>query len=217
MPQNIILGQDEKVIKVVKPHWFYFAPFALYLVLLLIMIGLGWSFLAHFPVMFLIAFLMIVLVIYAAYFAYTRTVFILTDKRLINIETAGILNRNINILEYANIQSLDVEQAGLENSFGFGKIKIQVAGGEASLKIINTIPNPNELLRIILDLKSGTYSGAADQTGLDLDQVTRINPTFGLVLLLVIILVAVFATAKVMKKYEASQISPTTATSNNII
>ena len=75
---------------------------------------------------------------------------ILTDKRLIDVEQRGLFSREVSSLRLDKIQDMKLEVLGLVNTFvGMGSIHVQTAGSEKEFVIKNT-KNPEQIKELIL-------------------------------------------------------------------
>jgi len=92
---------------------------------------------------------------------YSLSVLILTNKRLIQIETKGLFNYERNDLELFRIQDVSIEIRGILASFlNFGDILVQTAGTEVKF-YFSSFPNPLKIKEDIFKIKNKfiNYSG----------------------------------------------------------
>ena len=163
----IKLYDDEKIITTVRRHWFIVALQIFFLTLLLVL-----------PILFLSAtgqyqnplaqiFIQDKLEIVLLYFLWALTVwtfffvawtsyyldaFVITNKRIIDIEQLGLFARDVSEMRLEKIQDIKVETIGiLASLLNFGTISIQSAG-EAKEFLITFIPNPTGIKDLVFKL-----------------------------------------------------------------
>jgi len=158
--------KGEKVILLVRRHpfiilvrilsWVIAAilPFIFYLVLGDVIAGFisGEIF---YPILVLftsIYYLYIWLFIFASFVDYYLDAWIVTNKRIINIEQKGLFNRVISEQRLYRIQDITSELKGFFSTFlNFGNIYIQTAGEEKRF-IFRQVPDPYRIVRKITKL-----------------------------------------------------------------
>lgn len=78
---------------------------------------------------------------------YYLDVWILTDKRLIDVEQRGLFHRKVSSLDLRNIQDIKIETKGLIATFlKFGDIHVQTAGADREF-VIREAYNPELVKR----------------------------------------------------------------------
>ncbi len=83
---------------------------------------------------------------------YWLDVFIVTDRRILDIRQSGLFSRTVAELRLYRIQDVTSKIKGFWHTiFSFGDISIQTASEVDHFKFIN-IPHPNKLAKIILEL-----------------------------------------------------------------
>ncbi len=96
-----------------------------------------------------IYYLFILLFFYHAFVDYHLDVWIVTTKRIINIEQKGLFNRFISEHELEKIQDVTAEQKGVLATFlSFGNVLVQTAG-EVPMFIFRQVDNPFEVAKQI--------------------------------------------------------------------
>jgi hypothetical protein len=80
-------------------------------------------------------------------------VWIVTDKRIVNIEQIALFQRSVSELEHSKIQDITSEIHGiLPTLFRYGYIYIQTAG-ETQRFVFKQVPNPVKTRNIIMKLQ----------------------------------------------------------------
>jgi hypothetical protein len=83
---------------------------------------------------------------------YYLDIFIVTNKRIIDIEQFSFFNRDIAEMPLASLVDIKSEVIGIINSlFDIGNLHIQSAGAEKEF-IVKNIPHPDKILNLILQL-----------------------------------------------------------------
>lgn len=158
---------DEKTILVLHKHWLVFVrSVALFVVLAGVpsAIALVWSRLQTWALLpgtlghTLIViggglyFLFIWILIYDAWLSYYLDVFIVTDKRIVDIEQSGLFGRTVAEERLYRIQDVaSTTQGILPTMFRYGNVYVQTAG-KTERFIFESVPNPEKVTRTILGL-----------------------------------------------------------------
>ncbi len=83
---------------------------------------------------------------------YWLDVFIVTEKRIIDIDQTGIFSRTVSELRLYRIQDVTAQVKGIwQSMFDYGEVFIQTAG-EVERFHFENIPHPNRLAKEILEL-----------------------------------------------------------------
>lgn len=160
---NTVLNDDEKIILIARKHWFVLAvefaviffvlilPFALFFFLGALNI---FSFSKNLTPIFVMAgslwTLFVWMLFFFAWTDYYLDIWIITDKRLIDIEQRGLFNRNVATLRLERIQDSNVEIKGIiATILKFGNINVQTAAGSPQF-FMRHIKNPYEVKDTIL-------------------------------------------------------------------
>ena len=156
----------EKIILVVRRHWFIFVvKLSLNLLLLGAPIPLIWyggtyfsnilsgAFIFPFIVVFLtIYYLAMWLVFYLTFIDLYLDVWIITNKRIINIEQFGLFSRTEAEHQFAVIQDISTEVHGIfPTIFNYGDLQIQTAS-ESQGVTFKQIPKPYYVKKVISDM-----------------------------------------------------------------
>lgn len=162
-------------------HWLYYARDSLVLVLLFLLpygVYRFLSFYAHFSLegkldkLATFLYLGWFLLLWTYFFIIWTDIYfdewIVTDRRIINIEQNRLFHRKISDFRIEKIQNITVEVPGLvANMLGFGSIKIETAGEDEDLRF-DMMPYPNHVRdkisechdKCLAELKAGPSSAA---------------------------------------------------------
>ena len=120
------------------------------------------SSLAFFMIGASLFFLFGLLFLYQVFVDYWLDVFIVTDKRILDIEQTGLFSRTVSELRLHRIQDVTTEVTGFLHTFlDYGNISIQTAG-EVEHFTFENLEHPNRLAKIILDLADADRRGQLD-------------------------------------------------------
>ncbi len=165
----IELYQNEKILLMQRKHWFVFVSHLLPLILLyflpfilLSLMGklidastLNFSLASIDERLFVFLALFWTLIIWMFSFMtwtdYYLDVWVLTDKRIIDIEQLAFFRREVSSFRYEQIQDMTVKVHGaLATFFDFGSLEVQTAGSSAKLSI-QGVAHPNQLRDTIFE------------------------------------------------------------------
>jgi len=91
------------------------------------------------------------LYVFQSFIDYWLDVFILTDKRILDIEQKGLFNRTVSELRLYRTQDVTAEVKGvLRSLFDYGNVYVQTAGEEERFHF-EDIPHPNHVAKMILE------------------------------------------------------------------
>lgn len=156
----IPLAPDERIIQVIRRHWFVLVRpglglAALVLVALLAPLGAralpdlgsrGWAYTSFFTSLYLMGVLLWALVRWADYYL---DGWIVTTRCLIDVDQRGLSHREISETTLDRIQDVTVEISGIAATvLGFGDIKVETAGHGPLL--ISGVPRVHELKDLLL-------------------------------------------------------------------
>ena len=89
--------------------------------------------------------------------------FIITDRRIVDITQTGLLERHVADTPLENIQDVSASSKGLmETLFGYGTIRVQTAGKKTEF-LMNLVPDPFGKSKKIMDLMR-VYKELKDKT-----------------------------------------------------
>ena len=164
---SLHLEENERVLLVLHRHWFVLVR-ELSVVILMIFMGIMvfsiksmWyvlvaaSALDHLAAFLLSLYALLILaLVFAIWINYRLDVWIVTTKRVIDVEQRGLFNREISEFLVANIQDITTEvPTMIMTLFGFGNMTIQTAGQKNFT--VREIPRLEEAKRIILECSKG--------------------------------------------------------------
>lgn len=154
----IQLSENEKIISVVHRHWIVVARKMTLIILLLIpLIGILF-FVSYAPqrvvglILYAVTiyFLFVLFLAFRSWVDYYLDMWILTDKRLIDIEQTGLFQREVSEIPLFRIQDMTVSIPGFTATFlKFGTITVQTAGEKDFY--IPDIPRVYEIKDLIMN------------------------------------------------------------------
>ena len=160
-------GEQEKIIKVLHRHWFdVLQQFLLVIVLTVVLFGVllvlpnvfpdiqeeqdlrrMFSFLENLITMF------VWIYVFFIWIEYYLDVFIVSDKKIVNVEQKGLFIRQVSELKYERIQDVAVEVKGLiPTILNYGDLYIQTAG-EKERFVFRAMPDPYGIKNMIMGLQ----------------------------------------------------------------
>ncbi len=159
--------QDEDIVLVLHKHWFVFVRSA---VLFLVLGGVPyvvWSIwsrmtdwvllpgsLGHTLIVMVagLYFLFVWILFYNAWLSYYLDVFIVTSKRIVDIEQSGLFGRTVAEQRLYRVQDVTSATDGiLPTMLHFGNVYIQTAGKQERF-IFDSVPHPDRVTQTILSL-----------------------------------------------------------------
>jgi hypothetical protein len=169
LQEHKLLTKNEKIVFLIRHHWFIpFRIIIFYLFFALIPL-LGYYLIRKFLPEILDQFsqdlpnlilvlglsnysLLVLLFFFHSWLDYYLDIWIITNKRVIDIEQKGLFSRTIAEHKLSRIQDVSSEVHGiLPTLFHYGNVRIQTAG-EEQLFIFEEVPHPQELARKIHEL-----------------------------------------------------------------
>ncbi|MFH1621023.1 MAG: PH domain-containing protein [Patescibacteria group bacterium] len=97
-------------------------------------------------------FLFGLLFLFQYFLDYWCDVFIVTDKRILDIEQKGLFSRTVSELRLYRTQDVTTEVKGIMHSiFDYGDVFIQTAG-EKQRFVFEDVPHPTQIAKLILEL-----------------------------------------------------------------
>ncbi len=157
---------DEKIILVLRRHWFELISLGISTFLVIILPPLAYVgvrfgnprffdspiFTPLFVMGLSIFFLFAWLFLYQHYLDYYLDTWIVTDQRILNIEQHGLFARTVSELRLFRVQDVTAEVHGmLQTMFDYGDVHVQTAG-ETQRFEFEQVPDPNRVAKVILDL-----------------------------------------------------------------
>lgn len=164
----VTFEKNEHIILEVRKHWFvlateiFWATVAIFIPLIVYAVGTALPITITMPgnniIFFLFLYVFWLLIGWVTMFFfwtdYYLDVWIITNKRLIDVEQKGLFSRNIATMPISRIQDVTSEISGIiPTLIGFGNIHVQTAGQEREF-VIKKVANPNETrqkLQAVLD------------------------------------------------------------------
>ena len=100
-------------------------------------------------------------------------IYMLTNKRIVDIDFFGLFHRRVSTTTLANVQDITYTKAGIiQNFLDFGNIHIQTAGTQANFEFYN-IPDPEGSQKQIFDLLAKYKRGSFEGNGTRPDQTNQ--------------------------------------------
>ncbi|OGI15614.1 MAG: hypothetical protein A3E38_01615 [Candidatus Moranbacteria bacterium RIFCSPHIGHO2_12_FULL_54_9] len=162
---------DEEVVHIIHRHWFdILSHFLVVLVLSFLLIASLLAFPLLFPEildaantrLFLFVentlFIFIWLFGFLTWIDYYFDVWIITDKRIVNIEQRGLFVRHISELHFSRIQDVTAAVTGIiPTMLNYGDVEVQTAGEEGRF-IFRRVPDPYRIKDVIMKFSQGAIS-----------------------------------------------------------
>ena len=155
------VGENEEIIKVLHRNWFYLLQQFLLLLVVVILFFLAFSFSNFFSpgskefIAFFKNFFLLIVWIYGfmIWIDYYFDIWIITNRRLVNIEQQGMFSRRVSEMEYSKMQDITVEVSGfLPTVINYGDVKIQTAAEDKEF-VFRTISDPYNVKNIIFNMQ----------------------------------------------------------------
>ena len=156
---NLHIQPDEKVKLVVRKHWFInfiesIKILALAAVPFFVVPLIAPLLPAHPAVAGLLISIWLLVMwmfLFTIWTNYYLDMWIVTDKRIINIDQMHLFMRSVSTLRIERVQDIKVEKHGFfATLLNFGNIQVQTAGPEAAFYYISGIPRPGDVRNMIL-------------------------------------------------------------------
>ena len=171
---NVIKFEDgEKIMKVVRKHYFVllpavfmllvlaFAPYIMHAFFTSSIFNMGeavasnmgawverWKVFAY-----SIWLLILWIIFFIEWTNYYLDLWIITDKRILDVEQHGFFNREVTSFRFEQIQDITVETKGIiETVFHYGTLHIETAGHDRDI-IIKDAHNPEDARSLILSMQ----------------------------------------------------------------
>jgi hypothetical protein len=157
-------GKDEKILLILRRHWFTYAIFWFITILLLVplIVFFAYTINNHNAItesiqsISILACSIYILFIFAllvnGFVDYYLDVYIITDRRIVDIAQDGLFKREISELNLRQIQDVSAHVDGVfPTLFHYGNINVQTAAERPNFSFVK-IPHPYEVSKKILDL-----------------------------------------------------------------
>ena len=161
--------KSEVIVDVIRRHWFTYLvfvfivmvmliPFLLYLIFLLIHFDSLERNFIFYSTLGLSAYLLFIVALgFYGFIDYYLDVYIVTDRRIVDIKQNGFFKRAISELSLRQIQDVNALVNGVfPTLFHYGDVLIQTAGERENFSFIS-VPHPYEVSKKIIDLHSNYY------------------------------------------------------------
>lgn len=136
-------------------------------------------------IVFFVVFLFILIIIWRTWIIWSKNVFIITNRRIIDVDQHGFFSKTVSECDYVKIQDVSYTVKGLfATFFHFGRIQIQTAGNIANLEL-DLIKDPAHVQEVIMDqlkainqppenqkLTKNELTGALDKVNNKVDEET---------------------------------------------
>jgi len=172
-------GEQEKIIKVLHRHWFnLLQQFAGVILMTVVLFGVIFALPRFFPDMnenrdlqkvlsFLenLVTLFVWIYIFFVWIEYYLDVFIISDKKIVDVEQKGLFIREVSELKYEKIQDVSVEVKGLiPTVLNYGDLYIQTAG-EKERFVFRAMADPYTIKNLIMGLQKERHRHETDELG----------------------------------------------------
>jgi uncharacterized membrane protein YdbT with pleckstrin-like domain len=153
---------DEEIIFKVRKHWLilffsFFKAFISLIILFIILYLIGFSLVVFYLALSIIfGIWFIVTIVYAFYewAIWYLDLYVLTDKRIIDIEQKTLFSRQVSESSLERIQDVTFETRGFfATFFNYGNIKVETAGKETVISL-DQVSEPDKLQKIIVNQSS---------------------------------------------------------------
>ncbi len=153
---EVELEKDERIEMRIRKHWLTLILPAIKVFLAIFIPGVFIDFIFR-NVVLLIIFLawFAFILAYAIYHSvrYYYDSFIITNKRIIDIDQKGVFSRSVSETTFDRIQDATYEVKGFwGTTFDYGNVMIQTAGTQENLEL-SMVPHPQKVQERILDLQ----------------------------------------------------------------
>jgi uncharacterized membrane protein YdbT with pleckstrin-like domain len=160
------LDENEKILLVVKKHWFVVLLETFLLVGFILLPFLFYFFTERVSPGFItgnVVYLNLAvgaasiligwIIFFIVWTDYYLDSWLITNKRVIDIEQKGLFNRDIATLKLDKIQDVTFAMEGIiATVIGFGEIRVQTAGTQTEFKMSH-VPNPRQVAELILKIQ----------------------------------------------------------------
>lgn len=170
--------EGERIILVVRRHWFnivqnLLSVFAMLLLLIGSYLYLPLLFPAFHTELFSSVFLFLenlfALIIWILFFLiwidYYFDVWIITNKRVVNVDQNGLFNREVSEVELEKIQDITTDVKGIIPTFlNYGDVYIQTAGKTERFDFAD-VPDPYGIKDIVMNLQKEKHNAETSEFG----------------------------------------------------
>lgn len=157
--------EEEKVFLVIREHWFHlFLKIAVWLMFAAALLTFNKYTPEYLPALIegtmgavtqlftQVYTLFLTLSIFVIWLSYYLNMQIITDRRIVDIDQAGLFSHTVSELHIENIEDVTSETKGLFGTlFNYGMVYVQTAASVERFEFDN-VPNPAAIEKLILDL-----------------------------------------------------------------
>ena len=157
--KNIQIEKGEEILLTVRRHWFVFFLQTLPLIILALAPAVLWrsaeyffdwqargkyAFLAFFFYAMWLLFLWLVLFI--KWTTYYLDIWILTNKRIFDLQQKTLFSREVSVLRLEKIEDITIHVEGLfPTILNYGDVEVETAGAETFKFVISTVSHPYDV------------------------------------------------------------------------
>lgn len=157
---------DEEIVLLLRRHTLVYFPVIIFFICMQIIPIGGYLFFKTFMpdmltnelskvIFYMVASLLMLsgwLQLFAQFVDYYLDVWVVTTKRIVNIEQNGLFGRTISELELTQVQDVTSEVNGfIPSMFGYGFVYIQTAGEKLHF-VFEQVPHPDAIRKTIIEL-----------------------------------------------------------------
>lgn len=168
--------EGEHIVKIVRRHWFnILQQYFMVIVFIGLLIASFWIVPYYYDLsdpqirnlFFFVAStlgIMIWIFTFILWIDYYFDVWIITDKRIVDIEQKALFVRHVSELKFAKIQDVSIEVTGLiPTVLNYGDVYVQTAGSRTRF-IFHKVPDPYKLKSLIINMQAFTHHHEAKET-----------------------------------------------------
>lgn len=155
----IILRPNEQLIKVVRKHYMFVLPAFftwpwLIVAMLLARYLAKFQFFGYWRPSIMIVSLVVAIIIFYRYFIWRLDALIITNQRVVENDQHSFFSKTVNELLYQDILEISYVKDGMNAAmYNYGDLKVRTAA--QSEIVIEKIPNPNEVVDTINQIRQG--------------------------------------------------------------
>lgn len=156
---------NEKIMLVVREHWFLLAlkfiavfllmaaPIIIRVLITILGVEIGSELITNLSIVGLqLYYLGLLIALFVIWVIYYLNVHIVSDQRIVDIDQVGLLFREVSELNIETIEDVTSQNTGIfGNILDYGTVYIQTAGAAQRFEFTN-IPNPGKVASLILQL-----------------------------------------------------------------
>ncbi len=171
----IKMQQNESCEIVVRKHWFIFVRdvaavfFGTLFLWILLGVFLNIGHLNNAVIVYWQALVILVGTVsaFVIWTNYWLDMWIVTNKRVIHVDQRTLFSRVITATRIDRVQDVKAQVKGfVPTMLGFGNLQVQTAGASSANMLINGIPKPNDVRRIILQKLDHALDSAHNHDGI---------------------------------------------------